>query len=135
MMKKILESFLGLGIGISMSLVPLKIDAQNIKNPFHLLSYDSIEVQLIDRNGDKSIDKIIYSGYIGKNKTIVVSRDDDYNKHFEISNYKVLNGEDLIKEGNKLFYLDRISQEFKDLPEGKITFRKNELYKALTYVF
>ncbi len=107
----------GISLVVLFSFLPLKSRAQNIKNGFFsldTLNYDSLTVQLADRNNDKNNDKIIYVYYMPESKLVLESKDNDFDGFFESGDYKSFNNKGTMVSTGRI-YLDDISQVIKDL--------------------
>jgi len=91
----------------------------------YFLDYDSIKVNLSDRNNDGKIDKINYICYLSKGGIIRgQSQDDDFNGYFESGKYKSFNKDGLLArvgDSSPTFF----SKAVKNYSEGTHKFYKN----------
>ena len=90
----------------------------------YFFNYDSVKVNLLDRNKDKKIDKIDYICYLSKGEIIRgQSQDDNFDEHFESGKYKSFNKNGLLESAGD-FSLNFLSKAVKNYSAGAHKFYK-----------
>mgnify|MGYP001566717957 FL=1 len=90
----------------------------------YFFDYDSIKVNLLDRNKDKKIDKIDYICYLPEGETIRgQSQDNNFDESFETGKYKSFNKNGILESVGD-FSLNFLSKAVKNYSEGAHKFYK-----------
>jgi len=115
------------GIGLFSLAFSAKAVAQDLKiSPFYsyFFNYDSIKVNLSDRNRDKKIDKVDYVCYLPKGETIRgQSQDNNFDESFEFGKYQYFDKKGLLESVGD-FSLNFLSKAVKNYSEGAHKFYK-----------
>ncbi|KHO55250.1 MAG: hypothetical protein QT10_C0004G0037 [archaeon GW2011_AR19] len=91
----------------------------------YFFNYDSIKVNLSDRNKDKKIDKIDYICYLPKGEIISgQSQDNNFDESFETGKYRSFNKNGILESVGD-FSLNFLSKAVKNYSEGVHKFYKN----------
>ena len=125
--KKLTKILVKTGLSIFSWAFSAQAAAQDLNiSPFYsyFFNYDSVKVNLLDRNKDKKIDKIDYICYLSKGETIRgQSQDDNFDEHFEFGKYKSFNKEGLLERAGD-FSLNFLSKAVKNYSAGAHKFYK-----------
>jgi len=127
-MIKLTKILVKTAIGISSLAFSAQAAAQDLKlSPFYsyLLDYDSINVNLSDRNRDGENDKIDYVCYLSKGEKIIgQSLDNNFDENFEVGKYQYFDKKGILESVGD-FSLNFLSKAVKNYSTGAHKFYKN----------